>query len=407
MSEQKLAVLLVIPLYNHGATVVEVVDRSLATGLDVLVVDDGSSDRGLDRLAGYQISRIQFRENKGKGTAILAAFTFAADNGYDAVLTIDADGQHNPLEAPLLVDEAEAGCWPAIIIGSRRMVQETVPGSSRFGRNFSNFWVRLECGRDLSDTQSGMRLYPVKQMCGLKLTRSRYDFEIEVLVKAVWGGVDVRSVDVSVHYPPAAERVSHFHKFIDNVRLSLLHTGLISRRLLPLPHHKVVDGPPREERVFVQGNPLKTLKNLCLESSSPFWLAVAVWFGIFLGALPLIACHTVVIIYVTYRFRLNKVAAVAASQFCMPPVVPALCIEAGYFILHGSFLLDLSWDRWVLEIHYRLWEWFVGSLLVGPVLGLLGALPVYWFARNMRTRAERRISSGSANVVEDEGEYRC
>ncbi len=375
------SVLLVVPLYNHATTVCEVVDKSLATGWPVLVVDDGSTDGGLELLSDKDISRLQLPENRGKGGAIKAALEYADERGYKGIVTIDADGQHNPLEVNHLIDEANRGSWPAIIIGARQMVQETVPGSSHFGKAFSNFWVRIECGKELADTQSGMRLYPVKEMLSLQLTRCRYDFEIEILVKSIWGGVDVRSVDVSVHYPEPDERISHFHKLKDNLRLTRLHTGLVCRRLLPMGNRKVTRTVVKEERILVAGNPLKTLGNLCRESSSPFWLSVAVWAGIFLGALPLIACHTVVIIYVTYRLHLNKVAAVAASQFCMPPLVPALCIEAGYYLRTGSFLLDISWERWVFEIHHRVWDWLVGSLLVGPLLGLLGALPVYWLAK--------------------------
>lgn len=386
-----LKVLLVIPLYNHAKTVAEVVEKALATGYPVLVVDDGSTDDGLQRLANLNCYTIQLPINRGKGVALQAGVQFAADNSYDAIVTLDADGQHNPLEAKFLIEEAEQGKWPAIVIGAREMTQDTVPGSSHFGKVFSNFWVRLECGRELSDTQSGMRLYPVNELLVLDLNRSRYDFEIEVLVKAVWAGVDARSVSVSVHYPPAGERVSHFDKFVDNWRLTRLHTVLVCRRLLPLPYNQLVVRAERDDKSLVVRNPWQTLKNLCGESCSPLWLAVAVWFGLFLGALPLIACHTIAIIYVAYRFRLNKVAAVAASQLCMPPVVPALCIEVGYYLRNGEFLLDLSWDRWLLEIPQRLWDWFLGSLIVGPVLGLAGATMVYWFSRKLSTRAVREF----------------
>jgi uncharacterized protein (DUF2062 family) len=261
------------------------------------------------------------------------------------------------------------------------MVQDTVPGASHFGRAFSNFWVRLETGVDLSDTQSGMRLYPVKELLALRLLKTRYDFEIEVLVKIIWAGISARSVPVSVHYPPKEERISHFHKFIDNWRLTQLHTVLLCRRLLPVPHGKLSKEETRKRGAIVVKNPFKTLGNLCRENASPFWLGVAVWLGIFLGALPLLACHTLIIIYVAHRLHLNKIAAVAASQFCMPPVVPVLCIETGYFLRKGEFILDLSWEKWLLEIHVRLFDWFLGSLLVGPLLGFAGAFLVYRLGR--------------------------
>ncbi len=379
-SRRPLKVLLVIPLYNHANTVAEVVKRALETGHDVLVVDDGSLDDGLKVLNDVDCHTLRLSENRGKGAAILAGARFASEHSFDAILTIDADGQHDPADSFTLITEGESGIWPAVIIGARQMVQDTVPGASHFGKKFSNFWVRLESGKDLQDTQSGMRLYPVRELLQLETSQTRYDFEIEVLVKFLWAGLDARDVDISVHYPPAGERVSHFDKIVDNWRLTKLHTRLVCRRLLPRSHTLLVPKENRTETSVVVKNPLQTLKNICRENSSPFWLGVAVWVGIFFGALPLIACHTVVIIYVAFRFHLNKVAAVAASQFCMPPIVPALCIEVGYFLRTGEFLLDFSWDRWILEVHLRLWDWFIGSLLVGPLLGLLFASVVYWGA---------------------------
>lgn len=376
--------LIIIPVFNHGTTLKGVVEAALSTGFPVLVVDDGSSDGGVAGLAGLNCQVESFAENRGKGAAILAGARIAKEQGFASIITLDADAQHNPLEARDLAVVAAGTDHPVIVIGARRMVQDTVPGLSLFGRDFSNFWVRLECGADLPDTQSGMRLYPVDVLLAQTFLKSRYDFEIEVLVKSVWAGVEICSVPISVHYPPAGERVSHFHKFLDNWRLTLLHTGLVCRRLLPFPHKKITGVREKESPVVVVKKPLRTLQNLCRENSSPFWLALAVWMGLFVGASPLIGVHTVAIIYLAYRFHLNKVAAVAASQFCMPPVVPALCIEVGHYFQTQQWLTDLSWKRWLLEVHYRLWDWFVGFLFVGPILGLFGGGLVYWLARRFQ-----------------------
>ena len=374
-------ILIVIPVFNHGATLRGVVEASLSAGFSVLVVNDGSSDGGVSTIENLDCQVVSFSKNRGKGAAILVGARIAKEQGFLSIITVDADGQHNPFEAKELADVAKNTEHPTIIIGARQMVQDTVPGSSRFGKTFSNFWVRLECGAELSDTQSGMRLYPVDALLALDFSKSRYDFEIEVLVKCVWAGVEVCSVPVSVHYPPSGERVSHFHKLIDNWRLTLLHTSLVCRRLLPVPHRKIVAVRKKKSPVVVVKKPLQTLKNLCRENASPFWLALAVWMGLFVGALPLIACHTFVIIYLAYRFHLNKVAAVAASQFCMPPLVPALCIEFGHYLQTGQWLTDLSWERWLLEAHYRLWEWFLGSLFVGPLIGGIGGGLIYLVAK--------------------------
>lgn len=391
-------VLLVIPLYNHGGTIAKVVQAALKTGLAVTVVDDGSTDNGLDAIDNLACATICFDKNRGKGDAILAAAEEAARQGFKAIITIDADGQHDPADALILYEKARATDWPSLIIGARKMDQDTVPGSSLFGRTFSNFWVRLECGLELADTQSGLRLYPVEELLQLRLTRSRYDFEIEVIVKSAWAGITIESVPVSVHYPKAEERISHFHKVKDNFRLSMLHTSLIARRLLPLPHKQLVTNRKKNGVKAFTGNPWTVLKTICREHSSPFFLAVAVWLGIFMGALPLIACHTVAIIYIAHRFHLNKVAAVTASQFCMPPVVPVLCIQTGYFLQNGSLLLDLSWERWGLEIHYRLWDWLLGSLLVGPFLGLIGGGIVYIGSKKLHQRKATLHGSGRSKL---------
>src|SRR5262249_27039737 len=98
---------------------------------------------------------------------------------------------------------------------------------SRFGRKFSNFWVRYETERSISDSQSGLRIYPLFHLQNLRFRTRRYDFEIEVLIRLLWKGVKPREVEVEVHYPESSERVTHFRKGWDNLRISLLNTALV------------------------------------------------------------------------------------------------------------------------------------------------------------------------------------
>lgn len=393
-------ILLVIPVYNHADTVRTVVEKALACGWPVLVIDDGSSDDIAGQLTALTCEYHALDKNCGKGAAILAAAQIAREQGYEAIITVDADGQLDPSDGQYLAEKAMEK-WPALVIGSRRMDSESAPAASLFGRAFSNFWVRLECGLELPDTQSGLRLYPVAELLSLKIRCRRYDFEIESLVRLAWSGVAVRSVPVSVHYPEPEERQSHFHQFKDNFRLTMLHTRLVCRALCPWPHSKLVELSPEEKLQKRQDtlsllHPVKLIRRLCLEHTSTLQLAVAVWMGIFLGALPLIACHTVAILYVTHRLHLNKPAAVSASQFCMPPVVPVICMQAGYFMRKGHFLLDINWDTMVLQIDQRLWEWLIGSLVVGPLLGLIGAALVYFSVRRLRA-----VDFGACDPLED------
>lgn len=226
-------VLATVPVYNHAATLPGVVRGLLDAGLEVLVVDDGSTDHPLASLEGWPVRTLRLPVNQGKGAALLAAARLALAEGFDLLLTVDADGQHVPADAPRLLAEARAA-WPALVVGNRAMEGEHVPRSSRFGRAFSNGWVRLECGRRLGDTQSGFRAYPVAFLARTHFLSRRYTFEVEVLVKAAWAGLPIRDVPVRVIYPPGRERVSHFRAFRDNARLTALHTWLVTCRLWAL-----------------------------------------------------------------------------------------------------------------------------------------------------------------------------
>ncbi|MEQ1508453.1 MAG: glycosyltransferase, partial [Myxococcota bacterium] len=218
----------VIPTKDDAPTVGDVVRRALARVSDVLVVDDGSTDRSgeVAREAGAVV--LTHPVNQGKGAALLTAFRWAAERGYTHAVTVDADGQHHPEEIPRFVDAATAEPT-AIVAGSRDM--RTAPERSRFGRRFSNFWVWAETGWDVEDTQCGYRVYPIGPVLALGLRGGRYELEVEVLVRALWAGIPVIDLACDVYYPPVDERHSSFRPLADNVRISLLNTRLVVERV--------------------------------------------------------------------------------------------------------------------------------------------------------------------------------
>jgi uncharacterized protein (DUF2062 family) len=134
-------------------------------------------------------------------------------------------------------------------------------------------------------------------------------------------------------------------------------------------------------------HPLRSLKVLLLESTSPRELALAGGLGVFLGTLPIMGFHTVSIIFSAQIFRLNKVAAVGASQLCMPPLVPALCVEMGYFMRHGVFLTQISLQTLGYEAVQRLWEYCIGSVALAPLLSVLIGGLIYIVAICLRRQA--------------------
>ena len=113
---------------------------------------------------------------------------------------------------------------------------QDVPWTSRFGRGFSNFWVRCSGGPRLSDTQSGFRVYPLAEVLALRTRGRRYQYEVEVLALCHWHGIEVREVPVRVNYQQGG-RVSHFRPFVDFWRNAWTFTRLITLRLL-LPRRR-------------------------------------------------------------------------------------------------------------------------------------------------------------------------
>jgi len=380
-----LRIIIVIPVYNHPTTLRGVVTQALQVHHEVMVVDDGSTEDAFSFLQGLQVHRVRHPQNLGKGAAILTAAREARRMGMTHMVTIDADGQHSPDDfnrfIPVIQEAPDA-----IVVGKRDFQNSRVPRANRFGRSFSNFWLRLQTGKTLGDAQSGFRAYPLSVLENLKLHEKRYTFEIEVLVKAAWAGVELREVDIPVYYPPATERVSHFHLFWDNLRLSLLNAKLTMRSVAPLPHKKIVNSRHRPGEKITVLHPLKSLKTLLTENTSPERLAAAGALGVFLGTLPLIACHTITILFAAGFFRLNKVAALSSSQICMPPFVPAICIEIGYFIRHGSFLTEISLKTLGYQAPERLYEWLIGSLILAPALAVLTGGTIYIMAFLIRSK---------------------
>ena len=221
----------VIPVYNHGPQVAAVIAAARPLGLPIFVVDDGSTDTTAAVLAAQEgVVVLRNPENRGKGAALLTGFAAAAPT-CDWALTIDADGQHDPADAQALLSVARQGAR-VIVVGNRQgMVGGHVPWTSRFGRGFSNFWVWVSGGPWIADSQSGFRLYPLPETLELGVAARRYQFEVEVLVRARRRGIATIEVPVSVVYQPGGVRVSHFRPWRDFFRNSVTFCRLICNRL--------------------------------------------------------------------------------------------------------------------------------------------------------------------------------
>jgi len=227
---------IIIPAYNHEQRVVEVIERSLKLDIPIFVIDDGSTDSTYTKILSVKgISPLHHHENRGKGAAILTGFAEASKLA-DWAITIDADGQHNPEDALSMIRAIPENQRPIIVGMREKMTGSNVPWTSRLGRKFSNFWVLLSGGPRMTDSQSGFRIYPLPEAMNLNVIARRFQFEVEILIKARWKKTPVIEVPVGVNYAPGKERISHFRPFIDFLRNTNTFARLIVQRILLSPH---------------------------------------------------------------------------------------------------------------------------------------------------------------------------
>ena len=225
MNNEQWRVCVVVPTYNNAVTIVDVLRRIAAITQHIIVVIDGCTDDTRERLKDFTdapLVIVDHAENKGKGAALLSGFKCAILKGYEYAITIDSDGQHFPEDIPVFLRAMEQHP-EAFIIGSRNLKQKNMSGGSSFANHFSNFWFAVQTGVRLPDTQTGYRLYPLRNLSGVHLITSRYEAELELLVFAAWAGADLIPVPVRVYYPPKNKRVSHFRPLTDFLRITVLN----------------------------------------------------------------------------------------------------------------------------------------------------------------------------------------
>lgn len=216
-------IIVAVPSYNNVRELPGVLDRLRVQDYPILVINDGSTDGTgeLLRTRYPDIDVVTHPVNMGKGAGIRSAFDRAYELGYRYVVTIDSDGQHYPEDLPLFVEKI--GRYPdSLLVGARNLKAENMPAKNTFANNLSNFFFRLISGQSLEDTQTGYRLYPIRKLRDLKLLSGKYEFEMEILVRAAWRHIPLRSVPIRVYYAPGEERISHFRPFQDFMRIVLL-----------------------------------------------------------------------------------------------------------------------------------------------------------------------------------------
>lgn len=364
-----------VPTYNNAGTLPKLLEELGAMTRHVVVVNDGSTDGTEAILSGFPwVQHTGYAENRGKGWALRKGFEFARSLGYDHAITIDSDGQHYPHDLVRFIEAFEA-TGEAIYVGQRNMEQANVPGKSSFGNKFSNFWFRLFTGIKLQDTQSGYRMYPLRPLSRIRFVTRKYEFEVEVMVRAAWRGVKVLPVPVSVYYPPPGERITHFRPFRDFSRISVLNTVLCliaifwywPVRLLG----KIVPKAWKDQLHNGLVDPA--------ESNGTKVMSVAL--GLFMGIVPIWGFQLVTAIFLAFMLKLNKPLVVLFAHISIPPMIP-LVIYGSYkmgaiWLPASSRATDLHLKMSLHDISLNLRQYILGSFTLAIVAAVSGALLTY------------------------------
>ncbi|WP_378186828.1 DUF2062 domain-containing protein [Aquimarina sp. W85] len=373
----------IVPTYNNAKTLERVLQGILAYTDRLIVINDGATDTTKQILDRYKkrCTILTLSKNKGKGVALRKGFHKAIELGFEYAITIDSDGQHYPSDIPLFIEALEnhSSNKELLLIGSRKMDDPSVPGKSSFGNKFSNFWFYVETGNKLTDTQSGFRLYPLKAINKLRLYTTKFELEIEVIVKLAWRGVEVKNLPIRVLYD-AKERVSHFRPFQDFSRISLLNTWLFTLTILWY-------GPKRMFQRFEKKGVSRFIQeDLLKNTDSPFKKSAAIALGIFIGIAPFWGFQTLLVMAMATLLKLNRTIAFICSNISVPPMIPFIVyasVQLGLLATGRPMDLTLNIDRigTTSDVVQGFTQYILGSFILATLSSfLLGGLSYLYFS---------------------------
>ncbi|MBN2669218.1 MAG: DUF2062 domain-containing protein [Bacteroidales bacterium] len=374
---EKGKVAIIMPTYNNAPKLKEVFEQLDAYRSWLIVVNDGCTDDS-DRIikAFSPLEYVIHAQNKGKGKALQTGFKKAVELGFEYAITMDSDGQHFATDIPKFLPYTQKETTQ-LVVGARNMTTDNIPGKSSFGHKFSNFWYWAETGIRLPDTQSGFRLYPLQAISNMSFFTKKFEFEIEVIVRLAWQGVEVGSVPIKVEY--TEDRISHFRPFKDFFRISVLNTVLFLMAILwMLP------------MMFFRRIRKKGLKNYLLDltlnsNHSSLRLAISAGFGVFMGIVPIWGYQLASAIGLAYLFRLNKPIVILTANISIPPftlLIIYMSYVVGAWFTGGSISINFQ-DITMESVKDDAMQYLVGAIVLSILSGLLTtfiSLPLfkYW-----------------------------
>ena len=207
-------VCVLLPSYNEEKHIDRLIKRIKNYVTDVIVVDDGSSDRTGEIASMEGAFVIRHNTNKGKGASLRDGFDYCRGLDYDAVIVMDADGQHKPEEIPKFIEVGSKN-GDVIVIGNRMQDVSRMPILRRLTNQCTSFLISMFARHDVPDSQCGFRLIKRNVLKNLKLSTSNYDTESEILIEAARNNFQIISMPITTIYEG---QYSNINPVVDTLR---------------------------------------------------------------------------------------------------------------------------------------------------------------------------------------------
>lgn len=384
----QLSCAVVIPTFNNEQTITSVIDAVLPFCETIIVVNDGSTDNSSEILSlRSDITLLNQNENSGKGAALRRGFSFAVDNGFSHVITIDADGEHNPEEIPRFLEKMSEE--PETLWVGARPIHSGEKNRMRYIHRFiGNSGIRIFAGFTLSDCFSGFRLYPLSPT-SLACKSNRIDYEQEVLLESAWSGVELKEFDLEMVVLPDELKGAHYHPLKDVLRILRVHIkAMVTRFLNPFSSLKVEGNTTRQK--------VKNLvKQELLNHTTPLKAAIAFSLGVFMGIFPVHGFQVVTLMFLATKFRLNRPIAYLGVNVSAPPFIPFLilgAIKLGDVFLPGVIDTSEIDDSMIKKGGVGFAAFLLGSAMLAPIGAVIAFIISYpiFSVMNIRRPAQKR-----------------
>jgi len=211
-------IIAIIPAFNEGKNIREVIQKCKDYVHHIIVIDDGSRDNTADIAKNMDVTTIINEQNIGKTDSLIKGFNRGLEENAKIFVLLDADGQHNPQEIPLFLKKIQEGF--DLVIGARKFDPEVMPGIRILANSISSYLVSLICGVRIEDSQSGYRAVKREVLEKITLNSKRFQADTEMIIKAAKCGFKISFVPIDTIYHLEAK--SKVNQILDPLRFVIL-----------------------------------------------------------------------------------------------------------------------------------------------------------------------------------------